>query len=57
MFKKTGENLPVINYLDDDGSIVCQECGELFVTAELNEEGGMDLVCECQQAEMEQIDA
>lgn len=54
MFKKVGENLPVINYVDDDGIIICPDCQEPFVTIAIDENDNIETICKCK---MEQFDA
>ena len=56
MFKKIGEDLPVINYLDDDGIVICPDCQEPLVVIAMDEDE-VKTICKCKHPEVEQLDA
>jgi hypothetical protein len=56
-FVKVGDNMPVINYVDDDGIIVCPDCQEPFITIAIDENDNIETVCKCKHPEVEQLDA
>ena len=47
-FVKVGDDVPVINYYDDNlEKVICEECGKPVITAEINDEESK-LICECE---------
>ena len=52
-FIKTGDPMPVTNYIDDDGAILCSKCQEPMVAVAINEDDYMNIVCSCEYPEVE----
>ena len=38
MFKKVGDNMPIINHIDDDGIVLCPECQEPLVIIAMDQD-------------------
>lgn len=55
MFKKIGENMPILSYIDPSGIILCPDCQEPMDTIEMDEDGDdtITILCKCKNPEME----
>jgi len=56
-FVKVGDNMPVVNYIEDDEVAVCPDCNRPLVTIAIDEDDSIKIVCKCKHPELEQLDA
>jgi hypothetical protein len=56
MFKKVGDNMPIINHIDDDGIVLCPECQEPLVVIAMDQNGDIETVCKCEYPELEELE-
>jgi hypothetical protein len=51
MFKKYGDDTPIVSYIDEDGEEeFCPKCGKKITTVAIDSENNT-LVCDCDEAE------
>ena len=52
-FKKIGEDTPVQGYIDAKGKAqVCDSCNKPLVAIAIQDDGSVDLVCNCDELEL-----
>lgn len=55
-FVKIGDDMPVTNYIDDDGIVICPECDGPIVTVAIDEDNNIKTACKCQNPDIEDIE-
>lgn len=54
MFKKTGDNMPIMEIYGGDGNIeTCHLCKKALTTVAIKEDDSVDLICECSNSNLE----
>ena len=52
MFKKFGDNMPVMGYTDTEDEILCPKCERPMTVIAIEENDNLELVCQCEQPEI-----